>query len=826
MRRPYPFTLLLIVLVCGPLSGQTELQSPSEFLGYPLGTRFTLHHEMLGYFQYLSQKASAQVHVDTIGFTYEGRPLIVATLSHEQNMLELERIREMHLQSLDDLGDSGKVIVGLSYNVHGNESVGMEAAMFTAYQLLGEKKALLKDLIIRIDPCVNPDGRDRYAHWYRQFRNRRLQPDSNSKEHWEDWPGGRTNHYLFDLNRDWAWLTQTESVDRVREYRRWMPHIHVDFHEQGINSPYYFAPAAEPYHEVISDFQRSFQEEIGNNHALLFDKSGWLYFTGERFDLLYPGYGDTYPMFNGSIGMTYEQGGGGRAGLAITIDGGDTLTLDDRILHHYTTGISTLEVAARNVPRINNEFRKYFRESPEDHTAYILSGHPDKMEGLGRMLAAHGIEVYRAGGKTGRGLSYQDRSMENFRLDQNSWIVPTAQPRGRLAKVLLEPKTHVADSITYDITSWSLPYAHGLDAWAFKGRPALGKRLSTEELTGWSREFRRLEREPFKLGYIADWKTFKDARWLTALLTEGIRLRRSSERIVNPAGEFGPGSVIYLESDQQIPNAREKYLEISERFDQSVSVLPRGKSTTGPDMGSGSISLIDTPEIAVLSGNPTEAYSFGEVWHFLEQQLDYPLSVLDAAYFDRVDWERYDVLILPEGNYRTFLNGNRLKGLVDWVRSGGRLIALGSALKHLETERSFGLQLKDNPSVARVDTLPYGLNERSAISYQITGALFELEIDPTHPLAFGYEDRYVALRLSADSFEALGSEQVAVLSDNPEPLTGFAGSVAREGLGGSISIGLQRLGGGRIVYFADNPLFRGFWENGKLFIANALFGNY
>lgn len=822
--------LLLLVLLTGSvlppvISGQTVLKDPSEFLGYELGTRFTEHRDALDYFNYLHRNAGGMVRVDTVGETYEGRPLVIATLSSPENMSDLEGIRTRHLGSITDDSDSGKAIVWLSYNVHGDESVGLESALMTIYALLTERKELLENVVVRIDPCLNPDGRNRFAQWFRQYQNFREQPDRNSREHHQSWPGGRTNHYMFDLNRDWVWLTQQESEYRIREYQRWMPHLHVDFHEQDIDSPYYFAPASEPYHEIITAFQRDFQEEIARNHARYFDQNGWLYFTSERFDLLYPGYGDTYPMFNGAIGMTYEQGGSGEAGLSVITRAGDTLTLHERIRHHFTSGISTLEVASAKVERLNTEFRKYFREASGDYQAYALKGHPDKMRRLGRLLNAHGIEVSVSSGETGKGFSYGDQTNQSVSLDNQTWVLSGLQPKSRLIQALFEPRTVVADSLTYDITSWSLPYAYGLEAWALKEVPRHLTRLTEEEIGNWGVRNPRADLGSAELGYIADWASIADGSWLSALLREGIRLRRTSEPITYGGDTFGRGSIIYLERDQERSDARETLLKISREMTQSLHGLPSGRTQTGPDLGSSAIVPLDAPRVALLSGAPTRPQGFGEVWHFLERDLDYPVTVIDASYFDRVNLSSYQVLILPPGNYREFLDNEVRERLGRWIRSGGRLIALGKAVRYLAGKDPFDLIRKSYDGGKQNNRVSFDRIERQNLTYQITGALFPMEIDPTHPLAYGYGGEFVTLKLSGEAYELLPEGNVARLGDNGQPLTGFAGHKAQQHIVQSLSIGVQDIGSGEVVYFVDNPLFRGFWEEGKLFVVNALLGN-
>ena len=342
---------------------QSQIQSPKEYLGYSLGTKFSRHHQVVDYFKHLETGSEAR-QLQSYGKTNEGRLLQLVFISSPENLKNLESIRKTHLQNSGiEKGpvNNEKAIVWLSYNVHGNESSSTEAAMKTAHALLTKYSDWLKDTIVIIDPCINPDGRDRYVNFYNQTKSTPYDSNGLTLEHRESWHNGRSNHYMFDLNRDWAWLTQLESEQRVKKYNLWLPHIHVDFHEQGINNPYYFAPAAEPLHEVITNFQIDFQDAIGKNHASYFDKEGWFYFTKQNFDLLYPSYGDSYPMFLGSIGMTYEQAGGGVAGLGIDNNENIELTLIDRIEHHYTTGISTVEMAVKNKKILNENYQAYFK---------------------------------------------------------------------------------------------------------------------------------------------------------------------------------------------------------------------------------------------------------------------------------------------------------------------------------------------------------------------------------------------------------------------------------------------------------------------------------
>ena len=390
--------MFLSVLIGG------DLKTPAEFLGYELGDHFTFHHRVVSYYQHVAD-ATSNVKIIPYGTTYEDRPLLVAVISSDKNMAMLDDLRKDNLKRAGMLkGKATKkkvAIVWLSYNVHGNEANSTEAAMKTLHALADRQnrdtQKWLENTIVILDPCINPDGRDRYAHWFRMTANRWPDADPVSREHMEPWPGGRTNHYYFDLNRDWAWQTQTESESRIALYNQWLPHIHVDFHEQGVNNPYFFAPAAEPFHEYITEWQRELQFKIGQNHAKYFDKNNWLYFTKEIFDLLYPSYGDTYPTYNGAIGMTYEQAGHSRGGLAIETEDGDTLTLNDRLTHHHTTGLSTVEVASKNMDRMVSEFEKFFTSGMEnpvgEYNTYVIprTNLDDKLNALKTWLVQNGI---------------------------------------------------------------------------------------------------------------------------------------------------------------------------------------------------------------------------------------------------------------------------------------------------------------------------------------------------------------------------------------------------------------------------------------------------
>lgn len=813
--------ILLILFLSIPILAISQLKSPSEFLGYELGSEFTRHHQVLDYYEYLAAQEPNRMVLKDYGKTNERRRLVLAYVSSASNMGSLENIRNEHLKNTKGEGEPDKAIVWLSYNVHGNESVSTEASMQTIYDLLTKKSDYLENTVVIIDPCINPDGRDRYVNWYNQYKNTPNNVDPNSKEHHEGWWSGRSNHYMFDLNRDWAWLTQIESQQRLKEFNKWLPHVHVDFHEQGVNNPYYFAPAAEPYHEVITDFQRDFQQTTGKNHAKYFDANGWFYFTKEVFDLLYPSYGDTYPTFNGGIGMTYEQGGSGRAGLGIVTNIGDTLTLKDRIAHHYTTGISTVEVASKNAQRLNDEFKKFYQKKNFKYKNYVLNGNPDKLIALGKLLEQHEIEYGFGTNGTVKGYNYTTGLNGSMNVSENSMVVPTNQSKGTLVKVLFEPKTKLSDSVTYDITAWSLPYAYGLDAIASENSIT-----STEG--GWTIKppLESMVTES-NYAYIADWNSLSDAKFLASLLKHGIKVRTAHKPFSVDGNSFERGSLIITRADNKYHKDFVGTLKsiLEDHLFIDLKVATTGFVDSGKDFGSSSVEMIPDVHIAILSGEPTSTLRFGEIWHFFEQQLNYPISVLDESYFNRIDLSEYDVLILPDGRgYKSFLKENTTKKIKDWVSAGGKLIAMGGAIDLLSNEDGFSIKKKEIVKDTTASLSPFDVTEREQIKSSITGAIFKATVDPTNPLAYGYKNNYFTLKLGNRSFDYLDNGSAVYLANGQNtPFSGFAGSEAIKAINKSLVFGTQRMGRGHVIYMVDNPLFRGFWENGKLFFANALF---
>lgn len=814
-----------------------QLKSPEEFLGYRVGTKFTPHWKIVDYFKSVAAAVPSIVKLEQYGQTNEGRPLLVAYVSSEANVSNLENIRQHNLSLARQAGSvNGEFeypsIVWLSYNVHGNEASSSEASMLTLYALVDPKNAQtrqwLKNTLVVIDPCLNPDGRDRYVNWFNSIAGKNPNPSLDAREHDEPWPGGRTNHYNFDLNRDWSWQTQVESQARVALYDKWLPQVHVDFHEQGINAPYYFAPAAQPYHEVITKWQRDFQNTIGRNNAKYFDKKGWLFFTKEEFDLTYPAYGDTYPLYNGAIGMTYEQAGHGMAGLAVQTASGDTLTLVDRVIHHFTTSLSTIEVSSQNASKLLSEFKKFYDDAVSTgvglYKSYVIKyteNDHEKIENLLRLLDKNRIQ-YGTSKTAGsfRGFNYDSRKEESFSIASNDIVISALQPKSALVKVLFEPNTYFVDTLAYDITAWSLPYVYGLKAYA------TAQRIDASGIVPSAAVINNNLQDAY--AYVVKWNGMKSVKLVSQLLQKGIKLRYNERPFAINGQSFDRGAILILKTSNQYVADLWKTVEDLSNANQ-VQVIPvtSGLVDRGYDFGSSKVHSMKARRVAMLTGNGIGSNSAGEVWFYFDQIIDYPITLINAADATSVNWSDYDLVILPDGNYKFLNDKNAAEQFKIWINNGGHVIAMGNAVSKF-AQLDWGLKSKKDDTSDTSDIYAalkkFEDRDRDFIPSSNPGSIFRVELDNTNPLAFGYPDHYYTLKLDENVYEFLkdGGWNVGVLKKD-KPVAGFVGSKVRNKFQDGLIFGVQEMGNGTITYLADDVLFRCFWENGKLMFSNAVF---
>ncbi len=829
--------LLLLVAGLGAVPASAQLLSPEAFLGYGMGDRFTYHHRAVDYVEHVAAQRPDAVRLIPYGSTNEGRPLLLVAITSPANMARLEEIRLNNLRRAGlaegEPTDDGITLVWLSHNIHGNESVSLEAALLTLWKLAdptnAESQGWLENTVVLLDPTVNPDGRDRYAVWYHQMMGTEMDVTPFAREHREPWPGGRANHYLFDLNRDWAWQTQVESRQRGVVYQQWLPHVHADFHEMGAESPYYFAPAAAPYHEAVTPFQRSFQVEVGQNHARYFDGNFWLYFTKEVFDLFYPSYGDTWPTYQGAIGMTYEQGGSGYAGLGVILANGDTLTLKDRIAHQHLVGMSTVEVSARNAAKLANEFKAFYdkgRNNPDGaYKTYLVrdNGNPDQLKAFLSLLDLQGIRYGLAPARrTANGFDFATGRTGSVNIGTDDVLISLYQPKSTLAHVLMEPRTTIVDSLTYDITAWSLPYVYNLQAWG------IGERINPRYVDVMAEKFPEpaadMATQALAYAYLVEWKSLDDVRFMADLMQQGVQVRSTEKSLTFGGKTYAPGTLVVTRTgNERHTDFDRRIRETAARHRRVAMPVYTGFAEGGVDIGSGSVRHLPAPKVGILAGEGVSSLQFGEVWHFFDQQIGYPATTIHLSDFGRVPLHQLDVLVLPNGNYRSIFSGDTWDRVQEWMRNGGVLIAMEGVVDQLAGTEAFGSLDSKEPEAVETPLATYGAAERESMRESLAGGIFKVRMDATHPLGFGYPNGYYSLKTGGRAYAYMdrGWNVGTIPADGF--VSGFVGHRLKPVVLESLVFGHIPQGRGAAVVMVDNPLFRAFWEGGKLVFANAVF---
>ncbi|MBN1387096.1 MAG: hypothetical protein JW965_01530 [Bacteroidales bacterium] len=839
MKKIFFLSSLVIILL--NINAQ-DIKSPEEFLGYELGTQFTLHHQAVDYFKYVADNSDYVSYI-SYGKTYEGRELGVVFVSSPENLADLEQIRKSNLINTGFLdGEEGgkqMPLVWLSYNVHGNESVGMEAALKTLYTLVTKSYEgsgdWLEECIIIIDPCQNPDGRDLYANRYRRSQSVKPNPNPDDWQHHQGWPSARLNHYLFDLNRDWVWQTQAETEQRLNLYNQYMPHVHADFHEMGSGSPFFFAPGADPWHEVITPWQREFHELTGKANAELFDESYKLYFTKESFDLFCPSFGDTWPLFNGAMGFTYEQGGGGYAGLALDNETGDTLTLADRIEGHFLATMATIKVSYENREKLITEFNNFFRSGLDkpifEYESVIIKGDNDKatIASLLKLLEKNQVRYSLAGntGKTYKAFDYLANKEGQVKITEGDILVSARQPQSHLMKVLFEPDSKYVDSLSYDLTAWSLPYVYNIKAYAVKDRIQESDRKP--DLVTEKNEVP--ESKPY--AYIADIQGFNQIKFITALLKDKIRVRSMLKPFSASDKEFRRGSLIIARGDNLNIKGDfdSKVVESANNADIKLYPVPTGMVQKGKDFGSNYSNLKYKPEIALIGGEGVSTGGFGELWYFLEREVEYPFTIIGLDYISSVNLTEYDVILLPSGSY-----SQQKEQLTEFVKQGGRLIVFEDAIKLFASEESTNLykavdarkkeKEKEEKKLASSDTThlkKFENQRREMLKERSAGSIYRIGVDDTHPYVFGLGKEWFMMKTSSDHYPFLAKGNNIAYILNNEPVAGFAGNEFQEDVKNTIAVASENIGRGEVIYITDSPYYRAYWKSGRILLGNILF---
>ncbi|MCB1056196.1 MAG: hypothetical protein KDD11_11915 [Acidobacteria bacterium] len=850
--------------------GLTDLDpsvpSPADFLGYSLGSRFTRHFRVEDYLERLAA-SSDRVRLERYGETYEGRPLYLVTISTAENIARLDELRAdaMALAHPQDLSmaqrtrllDHHPVIVWLAYGVHGNESSSTETSLAVAYTLAaarGDLADALSQVVVILDPLVNPDGRERYLQGYLERRGREPDAAADSMEHVEEWPGGRFNHYLFDLNRDWTWMTQQETEQRIAAYRRWEPQVYADFHEMGPDSSYFFPPPAQP---VLRDIDRrtvAWIDTFGRANGSTFDFYGWLYYKAEVFDLFYPGYGDSYPSLRGAVGMTYEVAGGGRGGQVVERRDG-RLTLADRIARHFTTSLATVVTAAKNRRALLSDFVASRTQPMLDPVStFFWKPEDPESRSLADLLRHHGIEVRRlARGTEVSAVEVSSGKATTVQLPAGSYTVSTAQPLGGLARTLLSREAEMPasflerqreridsyrDTEFADITAWSLPLAYGVEAWMMSGEPEATEALEPP-VSGL--------RGKGDYAFLVPPQGYGGYRFAAGLERREVVFRLALESF-DLGGESFPGGTLVIPALGNPPELAEILEDLARTEEVQVVRVATAFTDRGISLGSDQVIAVSPARIGLLGGPGVARTAHGALWHLFDRQLGLRFSRLQLDQLGRIDLDGYDVLVFPGGDAEGTLDEGAKKRLAGWVEDGGLLVTSADALGLLhDLELSSveewqpeghgtdaGESTDDPEAPAMAETPPgNGMSEGDDETHggnvadrplDVPGAAVATDLRSGSPLGTGMRHGPATLILGDRVLEATGDPRQDVLTvrANSPVIAGFAWPESAERLAGSLLTSVETAGRGRVVIFAQMPPFRGFWRATTPLLLNAV----
>ncbi|TVQ75425.1 MAG: hypothetical protein EA380_10870 [Phycisphaeraceae bacterium] len=821
--------------------------TPRNILGHDIGERFTRHAEMIGYLRVLAD-ASDRVHMHQYGRSVQGRPLVTLTITSPENHARLPRILERNAELTTGernaadrarslARDSQPALVWFSFGVHGNEGSNMETAIQLAYILAaarGERiDGLLRDLVLVIDPSLNPDGQMRYVTWFQNIMGSEPNAHRWAAERSEPWPGGRSNHYLFDLNRDWSWLVQPESLARLRHYRAYRPQVHVDFHEQGADSPHFFGEGDTPYNLNIPISTREWLAKYTEDLSRAFDEFGLLYSTRERFDYLYPGYGKVTPVYHGAMSVLNEQAGHSRGGLAIEVEPGYTLTLAERIRNQLIVAITYLETTQRFRAEQLERFASFFREAVTDENSEIYfiarDNDPALLAKVWTLAEVHGfrIETLDRPISSGAVLSYQTgEPIDNHTLPAGTWVIRSAQPMGFFIKTLFEREPEIEDPDTYDITAWSLPVVFGLDAWyAKRSIPT----LSTSPLAEWTRPTGSIEGDG-RVAIMVPSTQYHFPHALGLAAHHALHSRLAGDAIEMPDGVVVPPGSLIVHTQRNDADAVRAFERDLVSAGLTARRLARGISTTGPVLGANANRRFVHPRIAIVRDRPTSSLDFGATWHLfdVEQRIDHTIVLADQL--GRLDLDQFNVLIIPNcwGSIGAVFDDRIVERLDAWVRSGGTLVGVGSAgawasgrILRIDGSSSDDDESSDKEERPVASALTFEERRARSVEDRIPGALLQVRPDTTHPIMFGAPEWLGAVVRSGRTLPVRDNGFVlARYADQPR-LAGVLSDRNASRLANQPAMTLHRHSGGVVICIADEVATRGFTHAAQRLLLNA-----
>lgn len=801
-----------------------EIPTPESIISHKVGEWHVTHDKLIDYMTTLSS-ISNRFSIENRGKTFEGRslPLIVITSPENQKNIKNIRLNHLKLTTFENNNvslntDSMPLVVYQGFSIHGDESSGSNASLLLAYYLAAGKdpkiNELLKNTVILLDPCLNPDGLNRFAHWVNTNKNNNINTDPNDREYHQAWPGARTNHYWFDMNRDWLPVQLPESRARIGSYNRWMPNILTDHHEMGPGRTFFFQPGVQSrVHYLTSKENQKLTKEIALFHAKALDKIGSLYFTEEKYDDFYYGKGSTFPDINGGIGILFEQGSS-RGHAQETVNG--LLTFPFTIRNQFYTTLSTLEAAVEMRVKLLNYQKNFFINVKEENSkksvkGYIFGDEKDaaKTFHLAEIFDKHQITINKL---------KDDINIDGKKyIKETSFIIPTNQPKSKIIEAIFEKRTTFNDSLFYDISAWTYPLAFNVDYGTLKSTKNFGEKVENLQL----RKGKVTAKSSY--AYLMEWHEYYSPKALNKILQNGIRAKVSLQQFSLNSDEYDYGTILIPVQNQNL-NEIELYdflVKTAESSHLTIKGVNTGLTNKGIDLGSSDFKTIKKQKVAILVGSGVTSYDAGEIWHLFDQRYEMAITKLGVDYLYKTDISKYSTIILPSSNKK--LSETTIDKLNSWVRAGGVIIGYENAVKWLSSNKFIKLDY----ATSKIDSKGISFEEKGNFSgaQKIKGAIFSTKLDKSHPINFGFKNNNLPMFKKTTLFLKPDSEDYnnpILYTENPL-LSGYISKNNLETLKNTVPFQVSRLGKGRVIVFTDNTNFRGFWYGTNKLLMNGVF---
>ncbi|MDG1402862.1 M14 family zinc carboxypeptidase [Polaribacter sp.] len=790
-----------------------SVPTPKEIIGHEVGEWHVTHDKLTEYMKVLAS-SSDRISIETRGTTYEGRPLLLLTITAPENHKNLEEIRQAHINATNNSSvdiSKNPIVVYQGFSIHGNEPSGSNAALAVAYYLAAAENIddLLKNTVILFDPSFNPDGLQRFAYWANINKSKNINPDPNDREYNEIWPRGRTNHYQFDMNRDWLPVQLPESKARIASFHKWLPNILTDHHEMGSNASFFFQPGIPSRTNPLTpQMNQDLTKEIATYHAKALDKIGSLYYSEESFDDFYYGKGSTFPDINGSIGILFEQASS-RGHAQETVNG--VLTFPFTIRNQFTAALSTLEAAKNMRIKILEYQQDFYKESRNsgEKKAIVFGDEKDgaKSFHLAEVLKRHQVDIHEI---------KSDFSVKGKKFKKGySYVVPMNQKNQRLVKAMFDVRKTFKDSLFYDVSAWTFNHAFGVDYAENISLAKAGSEITNLKIKNGTVSFKS------DYGYLMPWNEYYTPKALNAILQEGLRAKVSMKNFKNGGNSYEYGTIFIPVQNQKL-NATDLYQFLKNAAIAS-HVQIKGVATglnEGIDLGSNNFSAIKKPKVAMLVGNGIAGNDSGEIWHLLDQRFDMHLTRLDMSYFTNIDISKYTHIVIPSSK----IDKVAIDKLKTWVKNGGVLVGYKNTAKWLSSNKMISLQF-DKQKMDTIKNVSFENKSLQSGAQYIGGAIFEANLDRSHPINFGYKNDKIALFRNSTLFIKADKKSY----NNPIQYTSsplLSGYISKENakvIKNTVPFKVQRLGKGSVIVFTDNTNFRAFWYGTNKLLMNAIF---